>query len=84
MNEYMNPALFTILTLPTVPVSVCLIHPSVSHHDEEYRCPSDLLEKENYMVGVVRQHVTSEITVKLRLPDYRVCLGPLALLLFRR
>lgn len=34
--------------------------------------PFDLLEKENYTVGVVRQRVTNEITVKLRLSDYRV------------
>ena len=61
-----------------------LIHPSVSHGGEEDLCPFDLLEKENYTVGAVRQHVTNEITVKPRLSDYRVCVGSLALLLFKR
>lgn len=49
----------------------------------KYHCPSDLLEKENYRVGVMRQHVIKKLTMKLRLPDYRCFLGGLALLLFR-
>lgn len=83
MNEYMNTALFAILTLPTRQVNVCLIYPSVSYHGKEYHCPSALLEKENYRVGVMRQHVTNKLTLKLRLPDYQCTLGCLALLLFR-
>lgn len=83
MNEYMNTALFTILTFPTREVNVCLIYLSVSYHGKEYHCPSDLLETENYRVGVMRQHVTNKLTMKLRLPDYRCTLGRWALLLFR-
>ena len=84
MNTWILPFLPYWLFPLTVPVSILLIHPSVSHRGEEDLCPFDLLEKENYTVGVVRQHVTNEITVKLRLSDYCVCFGSLALLLFKR